>query len=251
MIEASRRAMRDIASVPGTQGLPVFLTECDVDWGTATSIYHNPNMHYRNSHYFAAFQCAMTRRMLDLRAEFPSNPIQATFLDTFYIPGYRFFEGQRTLITGDVVDKPILNALRLLGRLGPSRLAVEELDAAPVEVLATAAQDGSFRVLAVNFDEDLAYADEHRVALALEGLAPGPWRCRHWRIDRDHSNAYTVWLAMGRPVVPDDAQLAELQRRQGLELVEPESVVQAGKGQVMLETSLPPHAVSLYELMRL
>ena len=172
IIDATRRAMRDIASIPGTEGLPVFLTECDVDWGTGTSIYHNPNMHYRNSEYFAAFECALTRRMLDVRAEFPANPIQATFLDTFYFPGFRFFEGQRTLITGEAVDKPILNALRLLGRLGGTRLAVEEDEGAPVETLATRCADGSLRVMAVNFNEDLAYADAHAVEVVLRGCPP-------------------------------------------------------------------------------
>ncbi len=247
IIDATRRAMRDIASVPGTEGLPVFLTECDIDWGTGTSIYHNPNMHYRNSEYFAAFECALTRRMLDVHAEFPANPIEATFLDTFYFPGFRFFEGQRTLITGEAVDKPILNALRLLGRLGGRRLAVEEPDAAPVEVLATTAADGRICVMAVNFAEDLAYADSHEVEVALAGLPAGSRHCRHWRIDRDHSNAYTAWLAMGRPPAPDDAQLAELQARQGLELMEPERDL-TGEGGVVMRTVLPPQAVSLWEL---
>jgi len=248
IIEASRRAMHDIASVPGTRGLPVFLTECDIDWGTGTSIYHNPNMHYRNSEYFAAFQCALMRRMLDLRAEFPDNPIQATFLDTFYIPGYRLFEGQRTLITGEAIEKPILNALRMLGKLGDRRLAVAEPAGAPVEVLATARDGDRLAIMAVNFDEDFAYAESHRVRLALEGLQPGRWRCRHYRIDRDHSNAYTAWLDMGRPTVPDDAQMARIRQRQGLELLEPEGELSVGDGGASLETELPPHSVSLWTL---
>ncbi len=205
-------------------------------------------MHYRNSEYFAAFQCALARRMLDVRAEFPANPIQATFLDTFYFPGYRFFEGQRALITGESVDKPILNALRLLGRLGGRRLAVEEPEGAPVEVLATAGADGRIGVMAVNFGEDLAYAEAHEVEVTLAGLPAGRLRCRHWRIDRDHSNAYAAWLGLGRPPAPDDAQLAELQARQGLEPMEPERELTVGEGGVVLRTALPPQSVSLYEI---
>ncbi len=39
--------------------------------------------------------------------------------------GKRFFEGNRTLVTRGNVEKPILNGLRMLGRLGDTRLAVE------------------------------------------------------------------------------------------------------------------------------
>jgi len=247
IIDATRRTMAQIATVPGTEGLPVFLTECDIDWGTGTSIYNNPNMHYRNSEYFAAFQCALNKRMLDVRAEFPRNPIEATFMDTFYIPGRRIFEGQRTLVTADVVDKPILNALRLLGRMGTQRLAVTEPEGAEVEVLATAEGD-SVQVMAVNFREEFDYDGPIAVAIDLDGLPNATRRCRHWRIDREHSNAYTAWLEMGRPVVPDDAQLAAIQARQGLELLEPEFEVAVSEGKASLRTVLPPHSVSMWEL---
>jgi len=247
IIDATRRTMEQIASVPGTEGLPVFLTECDIDWGTGTSIYHDPNMHYRNSEYFAAFECALIARMLDVRAEFPDNPIQACFLDTFYFPGYRIFEGQRTLITGERIEKPILNALRLLARLGPERLAVDGAEGAPVDVVATRTDDGSVRVMAVNFAEPFDYDETHSVELALADLVEGEWRCRHWRIDRDHSNAYTAWLAMGRPNVPDEPELEELADRQGLEPAEPEFSVTGG-GLATLRAELPPHSVSLWEL---
>ncbi len=248
ILDTARQAMQTIASVQGTRGLPVFLTECDIDWGTGTSIYHNPNMHYRNCEYFAAFQCALTKRMLDLRAEYPDNPIQATFLDTFYIPGHRVFEGQRTLITGETIEKPILNALRLLGMLGGHRLSVTAEGPAGPEVLATVSEDGWPRVMAVNFEEAFDHDRAGCVRVRLEGLRPGRWRCRHYRIDRDHSNAYTVWLSQGRPVVPDEEQMAAIQARQGLELLEPPRLITAGGEGLCLETVLPPHSVSLWVL---
>ncbi len=247
MIESTRQGMQIIASVPGTEGLPVLLTEFDIDWGTGTSIYLNPNMHYRNSEYFAAFQCAMAKRMLDLRSEFPDNPIQATFLDTFYIPGYRIFEGQRTLITGESVDKPILNALRLLGKLGNKCLIVTGSEDSSLDVLATTTDTGAIRVMAVNFGEAFDYDESHDIQIRLDGLAGGSWRCRHYRIDREHSNAYTVWLEMGRPVVPSDQQIEVLQSRHGLELAEPESEITVSD-HLILDTTLPPHSVSLWEL---
>ena len=250
ILRTTRQALETIASLDGTRGLPVFLTECDVDWGTATSIYRNPNMHYRNSEYFAAFQCALVCRMLDLRGEFPEHPIERTFLDTWYIPGFRLFEGQRTLISGEAVEKPILNALRLLGRLGGRRLACSGPGEGPVRVLPTVADGGALRVLAVNFREDFDCAEAQRVRIVLERVPTGPRRVEHWRIDRRHSNAYTAWLEMGRPVVSDDAQLAALQRRMGLERFEPDRTLHADGGRIVLETELPPHSVSLWALDR-
>jgi xylan 1,4-beta-xylosidase len=104
--------------------------------------------------------------------------------------------------------------------------------------------------MAVNFNEQFAYADDHAVSIQLEDIGAGPWQCRHYRIDRDHSNAYPVWLAMGRPVVPDDGQLAAIQARMGLELAEPPFPLAGAAGSAVLETVLPPQSVSLWVVDR-
>jgi len=147
------------------------------------------------------------------------------------------------------VDKPILNALRLLGRLGNKRLAVSVSEDSSLDVLATTTDTGAIRVMAVNFGEAFDYDESHDIQIRLDGLAGGSWHYRHYRIDREHSNAYTVWLSMGRPVVPSDEQLAVLQSRHGLELAEPESEITASD-HPFLGTTLPPHSVSLWELDR-
>jgi xylan 1,4-beta-xylosidase len=251
MLNVAQAGLEIIDSIPAMRGRPVFLTECDIDWGTPTSIYHNPNMHYRNSEYYAAFQCAMTRRMLDLRARFPDNPIEALFLDTFLIPGHRLFEGQRTLVTGEGVEKPILNALRMVGRLGNRRLSASEPPDTTVEVLATVGQDASVQVMAVNFQEEFDDGEPCCVRLRLQGLPPGVWQCAHYRIDHDHSNAYTLWLKMGRPLVPDAGQLAVLQSRQGLEEFEGLFTLDSSpSGAPILETVLPRCSASLWVLLR-
>ena len=192
----------------------------------------------------------MTKQMLDLRAEFPNNPIEAIFLDTFYIPGYRIFEGQRTLITGEQhINKPILNALRILGKLGKKQLAVTGKGDRSVEVLATATENNSYLIMVVNFNEKLDYDRSVSISIRLEGLATGSWRCRHYRIDRDHSNAYTIWQSMGRPLVPDEQQLLAIRKHQGLELME-EFLVTSHDGIAYIETDMPPHSVSLFILSR-
>ncbi len=68
----------------------------------------------------------------------------------------------------------------------------------------------------------------------------------HYRIDHDHSNSYTVWMEMGRPVVPTDDEFAAIRERMGLELAESEFAVPVSGGAVTLETTMPPDSVSLW-----
>ena len=42
---------------------------------------------------------------------------------------------------------------------------------------------------------------------------------QHYRIDNDHSNAYTVWKNMGSPQKPTPEQYAELKAAGQLELL--------------------------------
>jgi xylan 1,4-beta-xylosidase len=247
VLDNVRWAMDRISAYPALRGTPVYITECDIDFGVGTSIYHNPNLHYRMSSYFAAFQCALVAQLLDLRREYPHNPIEAACLDTFYFPGQRAFEGQRTLTTGESIDLPILNALRLLGQLGEEQLPSTAAGEA-ARLIATRARDGSLRVLAVNFDEGFDEGETIEVRATVEQPGADGWRARHYRIDHDHSNAYTAWLKMGRPVPPTDEHLAILHQRMGLEQLEPDFDVKAEDGRLALATALPAHSVSLWVL---
>jgi len=69
---------------------------------------------------------------------------------------------------------------------------------------------------------------------------------KHYRIDENHSNAYTIWKSMGSPFNPDQSQLKKIKDRQGLELYEPEKTVNAVHGKIMLPVDMPHHSVSLF-----
>ncbi len=51
----------------------------------------------------------------------------------------------------------------------------------------------------------------------MRGLPKGVSRVRltHYRIDDSHSNAYTVWKAMGSPQNPSAEQIAALKDKEG------------------------------------
>jgi xylan 1,4-beta-xylosidase len=73
-------------------------------------------------------------------------------------------------------------------------------------------------------------------------------RLTHYRIDDTHSNAYTVWKAMGSPQAPTPAQFAELKAKDGLQQFEPPRELDVRDGAVTITTEMPSHSISLLKL---
>jgi xylan 1,4-beta-xylosidase len=70
----------------------------------------------------------------------------------------------------------------------------------------------------------------------------------HYRVDHDHSNAYTAWQAMGSPQSPAGAQYAALEQAGQLaELVPPSRVTVVG-GRLTETFMLPRQGVSLIKI---
>ncbi|MBO9711227.1 MAG: beta-xylosidase, partial [Caulobacter sp.] len=100
-------------------------------------------------------------------------------------------------------------------------------------------------------DDDLAGPDA-RVSLDVAHLpkafAHGA-RLVHYRIDRDHSNSYAAWLAMGSPIAPSDAQRKTLIEASRLTALAPEgAAVAVTRGGAQLDFTLPRQGVSLLVL---
>jgi xylan 1,4-beta-xylosidase len=88
------------------------------------------------------------------------------------------------------------------------------------------------------------------VTVDIKGLPKTVSRVRlsHYRIDDTHSNAYTVWKAMGSPQNPSPAQYAELKSKDGLQLLESPRWIDLKNGVVTVTTDLPHHSISLLHL---
>jgi len=84
----------------------------------------------------------------------------------------------------------------------------------------------------------------------VRGLPAGLSRARltHYRIDDSHSNAYTVWKAMGSPQNPSTAQIAELKSKDGLQLLESPHWIDARNGAASIATDMPHHSISLLQI---
>ncbi len=85
------------------------------------------------------------------------------------------------------------------------------------------------------------------IAMSLKNLPAAAQRAEvvQYRIDHDHSNAYTAWQQMGSPKAPTPQQVVDLERAGHLGTIgNPETVsITAGAANVKLK--LPRQGVSL------
>ena len=173
-----------------------------------------------------------------------------------------YFDGFRTLATNGV-DKPVLNVFRMAGLMRGARVQTESsgsvgLDEivksgvqAKPEVDAMAARsDREISIMAWNYHDDDVPARDAAVRLRVSGIPSETQRVlvRHYRIDRDHSNAYTVWKAMGSPQNPTQEQYVQLEAAGQLQLLASPQWLEAPKGATELSFQLPRQAVSLVQL---
>lgn len=180
------------------------------------------------------------------------------FEDQPYFPGFR-------QLTSAGIDLPVMNMFKLFAKmsghyvpaLSDHQQALDQVMQNGVrgepDIGSVATVDGArLAVLVWHYhDDDLAGPDA-RVHVDLKGLPrafAGGATLVEYRIDRNHSNSYATWLAMGSPIAPNDRQRADLLRAAQLSTVAntPASVA-VSHGQAGLDFTLPRQGVSLIVL---
>jgi xylan 1,4-beta-xylosidase len=252
-----RAGLDIIARYPELRDRPVFVDECDPAVGTIYGVFDNPSFVITNTQHYPTFLCALVKRVLDLN-KMRGDPISLITSWAFYFEGKRFFEGNRTLMTNENIEKPVLNALRLLGRMGHTRLATHSSrgrdvlaeHAAQSEVDVLAALSGErVTVLVWHQADEWWLAGEGEVSVRIANLPfGGDAVLNHYRIDDDHSNSYAEWVRQGSPQDPSTAQIAHIKSRQGLEMLNPPQVLSTHDGGLDITFKLPLQAVSLLEI---
>jgi xylan 1,4-beta-xylosidase len=264
MLFEMRSLLRVMAEFPRIAALPAIVDECDAGVPAHWGVNDNSNFEFQNTEYYPVFQVNLMKKILDLNEQETAAVERATTW-SFYFEGERYFEGTRSFLTAGGVEKPFLNAYRALGRLGGRRLpavsdaawAVDELDDTlpgavreEIDVLASAGDDGTVAALVYRHADDQYHRDDHEAAVrvALSGLAAASYRVEHYRIDDTHSNAHTVWKALGSPQDPTPDELTAIRARQGLELLDEPGAVRPADGVLEVDLSLPSESVSLLVL---
>ncbi|HWD82040.1 MAG TPA: glycoside hydrolase [Kribbella sp.] len=263
MLYDLREFNRLIGSYDAYAGLPVIVDECDAAVPAHFGRYDNRNYSFQNTEYYPVFQAKLMKKILDLNATETAQVAYATSW-SFYFEAERYFEGTRSFLTAGGVEKPLLNAYRMLSLLGPNRIRttsdaawqvgeLEHTDGSSmpeeVDALASRAADGTVAVLVWRHIDDQYQTsqDETSATVALRNLPAGTYRLRHLRIDANHSNAFTVWEQLGSPQDPTTAELATIHSRQELEEYEPDRELTV-HGDLSLEVSLPLPSASLLVL---
>ena len=260
-VSASLTNVRDafdiIASYPTLKNLPIVIGEDDPDGCAACE---SAAYSYRNGLMYPAYTVEAFVRDMQL-AEAAGVNLDGTLTWAFEYDDHEFFDGFRVLSTNQV-DKPILNAFRMFGKMTGSRVqassdgeyALDRVVAGSVRnesdvgVLASLDNaNGQLAVLVWNYhDDELPKPD---VDISLDVALP--WtncesvKLTHYRVDNDRSNAYQTWLAMGSPQDPTWQQYSELRTAGQLQLLEPISTVSVEGGKASVNFALPIHGLSL------
>jgi xylan 1,4-beta-xylosidase len=243
------------------KNLPIILSEADPEGCAACSMKVNPANAYRNGVLYPAYTAAAYKRLFELADARGVNLISMLSW-SFEFENKEYFEGFRSLSTNGV-DKPVLNFFRMAALMKGSRVMTSSTSGMTAETIvasgvrgrpdidAMATTDGrSAAIMLWSYHDMEMDAPGTPVTIKVKGLPPKADRIRltHYRIDDSHSNAYTVWKAMGSPQNPTPTQIAELKAKDGLQLLDSPRWLSSAQGVVEIATEMPRHSVSLLQL---
>jgi xylan 1,4-beta-xylosidase len=250
-----------VASFPEWQNTPIILGESDPEGCAACTARTHPQNGYRNGAQFACYTAEVLNSIYDLSRRERINFAGAVTW-SFEFEDQPYFEGYRELATNGL-DKPVLNAFRMFGLLGSERLKAESsagisIDTvlhdgvrgqADINAIATR-KDHEVEILIWNYhDADLS-VDPAKIDLSISGLPANVSKAQleHFRIDSDHSNAFTAWKEMGSPQTPTPREYERLENAGQLQLLRSPSFLPIERGAVKLQFTLPRQGLSLLRI---
>ncbi len=249
-----------VREFPKFQNLPIVLSESDPEGCAACSARVYPQNAYRNGPLYAAYEAVMMKNIFELADRAKTN-IAGMLTWAFEFEDQPYFDGFRTLATNGI-DKPVLNLFRMAGMMHGDRVNTESSGTvspqtmiadgvrgkADIDALAVRSER-EVSVLAWNYHDDDVPAAIAKVRIELAGVPDGRALLRHYRIDETHSNAWTVWKAMGSPQNPSTEQYAALEAAGQLQELDSPRWIVAKSGTATIEITMPRQAVSLLNLL--
>ena len=260
-LSAIQEGFRIVASFPEWQRTPIILGESDPEGCAACSAKQNPQNLYRNGPLYGTYTIEVLNNILELARREQINFMGAVTW-AFEFEDQPPFAGFRELATNGI-DKPVLNAFRMLGLLGNERLPVTNSAALSSEDIVSAGvrnrpdisaiatrKEHEVEVLVWNYHDDDIFSPAAAIDLEIEGLPAEVKRglLEHYRVDSDHSNAFAVWQSLGSPESLSIAQRERLQKAGQLQLLTSPERVSISKGTLKIDFVLPRQALSLLRL---
>ena len=261
-LKAIDAGFRIVASLPEWRNTPIILGENDPEGCAACSVKEHPEDGYRNEAIYGAYNVVVVNAATELAKE-DGVDLRGSVTWAFQFDGQPYFAGLRQLMTNGI-DKPVLNAFRMLGLLGEKRLAVTSSAAIPArqivqegvreqpDIDAIAAQkENEVEVLVVNYHDDDVPGDIP-VHLDVKGLPANAKKveAQLYRLDATNSNTYTLWKQMGEPQQPTSEQYWQLETAGQLQMEGPPQSVEVVNGTLDRTFSLPREGVALWRFRR-
>ena len=255
------RGFELIAQYPKLRKLPIILSEADPEGCAACSSRVNPANNYRNGTLYPAYTAAALKALFELQDKHQVN-LLSMLSWSFEFEDKDYFEGFRSLATNGI-DKPVLNVFRMFGLMNGERVQTISSGAVPLRtLLATGVREASdvdalatrgerqAAVLLWNYHDTESAGTAQPVEVKITGLPAGVSRVllQRYRVDQDHSNAYTLWREMGSPQQPTSGQYARLKASSGLQMLASPEWKDVRDGAMQLSTVMPVESISLVKL---
>jgi xylan 1,4-beta-xylosidase len=247
-----------IAKYPRFRNLPLIISEADPEGCAACSSKVNPANNYRNGTLYPSYTAVAFKALFDLQDRHKVNLISMLSW-SFEFEDKDFFEGFRSLATNGV-DKPVLNVFRMLALMSGDRVHTISSGQIPLDTLVSTGVRGASDVDAMatkadceaavllwNYHDVDGPAEPVPTTVTIAGIPASVHRVllEHYRVDDTHSNAYTVWKAMGSPQQPTTQQYADLQAAGQLQLLTSPVWLDVANGQIEITTDMPRQGTSL------
>jgi xylan 1,4-beta-xylosidase len=251
---------RIVSSYAALKGKPVIIGESDPEGCAACQ---GPPLAYRNGTMYSSYTAASFPRIHELAERYGVN-LEGALTWAFEFEDQPYFAGFRSLASNGI-DKPVLNVFRMFSKMEREQLAVQSDGAVPLDtvlergvrgqpdVSALASRGGTkVTVLVWHYHDEDIDGPEAQVTMVVKGLptARGGAKLRHFRIDEEHSNAFTAWSRMGSPQSPTSEQRSALESAAKLTALEDGTRVTSAPEEVVLKFGLPRRAVDLFVIDR-
>ena len=256
-LQAIDNGFEIVASYPELKNKPIVIGESDPDGCAACQ---GSQLGYRNTTMYSSYTAASFARKYQLADKHGVN-LEGALTWAFEFENQPYFAGFRALASNGI-DLPVLNVFRMFSKLSGERLLVKSdgeitLDSIlkdgvrerpDVSAIASIDQKKLY-ILTWHYHDDDVVGPDARVSMQLSNLplGVGSVKVRQYRIDQEHSNAFTAWKRMGSPQTLSTPAYTQLERAGQLAELKPESVrVRDHKAE--LKIVLPRQAVALMVL---
>ena len=246
-----------VASYPELKNKPIVIGESDPDGCAACQ---GAQLGYRNSTLYASYTAASLARELELARKNGVN-LEGALTWAFEFEDQSYFAGFRVLATNGI-DLPVLNVFRMFSKLNGEQVAVKSDSEVSLETIlkdgvrthpdvsAIASVDGKkFYVLVWHYHDDDVAGPDAQVQIELNSLPAslGTPILTEFRVDADHSNAFSVWQKMGSPQKPDARAYKQLESAGRLAILRRDRV-NVKNSKALVSILLPRQSVSLLVL---